>query len=217
MSDVEKFVAGLAAAQGPICDDCLTDLVGWGQRQRANAIGRSLLTQGDIIRGPGRCYRCGRQKTVSASESTARPAASPTHPAGIAAKLKTTSPVNPKPPSAAKPQPSSPVPPQGAMKIFDPRAYDYYFVRYHTGKPGIVAIAKKAVLPNDYLYAEKITYGEAKSALNAVRRAKQREEQARLRAKLARKRHRSNVFWLVFAFTARGAAKGFGRWIKAGS
>ena len=66
MNDQDRFMQALDSACQPICDDCLTDLVSsWGQRQRANAAGRSLLAEGRISRGQGECCRCGRTKVVS--------------------------------------------------------------------------------------------------------------------------------------------------------
>lgn len=66
MSDIDKFMQGLGSAPVPICDDCLTAVVGWGQRQRANAIGRQLHAGGRIERKSGVCQVCGNTKTVSA-------------------------------------------------------------------------------------------------------------------------------------------------------
>jgi hypothetical protein len=66
MNDKERFLDALDSFGQPICDDCITDLVpSWGQRQRAYGAGSALSGEGRISRGPGRCFRCGRTKTVS--------------------------------------------------------------------------------------------------------------------------------------------------------
>jgi hypothetical protein len=65
VSDIEKFMNGLKNARGPICDDCLAESIGWGQRQRANMIGRPLAVGGAITRERAVCLECGRTKTVN--------------------------------------------------------------------------------------------------------------------------------------------------------
>jgi hypothetical protein len=65
MSDIDNFMRGSSSARGPICDDCLAQEAGWGQRQRANTIGRRLWDGRSIERGLGVCEKCGNTKTVN--------------------------------------------------------------------------------------------------------------------------------------------------------
>lgn len=65
MTSSDRFVAVLADAAVPMCDDCIAAAAGYAQRQRANADGRALADAGAIHRAKGRCARCGRYKSVS--------------------------------------------------------------------------------------------------------------------------------------------------------
>lgn len=65
MNDRSPFVVALRGNPTPICDDCITCVVGWVNRQSANSAGRRLANQRVIQREKDRCVSCGKVKTVS--------------------------------------------------------------------------------------------------------------------------------------------------------
>ena len=65
MSNETQFTDALSAASGPLCDDCLTTVIGWHNRQQANAVGTKLGYGGEVLRRRGTCARCAGRKIVS--------------------------------------------------------------------------------------------------------------------------------------------------------
>lgn len=65
MSNQTQFTDALTAASGPLCDDCLTTVIGWHNRQQANSVGTKLGYKGAVLRRRGTCVRCARDKIVS--------------------------------------------------------------------------------------------------------------------------------------------------------
>jgi len=98
LSNQTQFTGALTAASGPLCDDCLTTVIGWHSRQQANAVGTKLGYKGAVLRRRGTCAGCDRDKIVSelrgerAGRTTeASPAKSETAPATpVAASDKST-------------------------------------------------------------------------------------------------------------------------------
>lgn len=65
MSNETQFTDALSAASGPLCDDCLTTVIGWHNRQQANAVGTKLGYGGEVLRRRGTCAGCAGRKIVS--------------------------------------------------------------------------------------------------------------------------------------------------------
>jgi len=65
MSNENQILDALVSAGGPLCDDCITTLVGWSDRQQAPAVGSEMAESGAIVRGIGVCPRCGRRRIVN--------------------------------------------------------------------------------------------------------------------------------------------------------
>ncbi len=65
MSSETQILDALNSTQGPICDDCITAVVGWNNRQQAHSVGSMMAERDTIIRAHGVCSRCGRRKIVN--------------------------------------------------------------------------------------------------------------------------------------------------------
>jgi hypothetical protein len=65
MSNETQMLDALVAAGGPLCDDCITTVVGWGSRQQAHAVGSKMADTGAIVRAIGVCSRCERRKIAN--------------------------------------------------------------------------------------------------------------------------------------------------------
>ncbi len=209
LSDADRFTAGLSATQTPVCDDCLAAVVGWGQRQRANAVGRRLLAEGKISRNAGVCQKCGRRKTVSGLIGAS--SAAPKLPAS---QRESSIPTQvPRLSASGAPDPN-------ALQIHDPRARDYYYVVPRAGGWQVVSAPKGEQLPSEYnsvnySYAEKMTYGEVKALENKILAAQRREERAAQQAATAKKRKKPHtLFWLLFGAFSRDASNGISKFLR---
>ena len=65
MGNETQIRDALRAASGPLCDDCITTVVGWSNRQQAHAVGSRMAERGVIVRAIGICSRCGRRRIVN--------------------------------------------------------------------------------------------------------------------------------------------------------
>src|SRR5215213_8391118 len=72
MSNSERFIAALAAAHGPVCDDCASAKAQVFPRQQVNQIATRLSASGHIDRAAGvQCCYCGAIKKVSSLSASA--------------------------------------------------------------------------------------------------------------------------------------------------
>ena len=60
-----QMLDALDSAQAPLCDDCVTAVVGWDKRQQASSVGATMAERDAIVRAHGVCSRCGRRKIVN--------------------------------------------------------------------------------------------------------------------------------------------------------
>jgi hypothetical protein len=65
MSNETQILDALVSAGGPLCDDCITTVVGWGRRQQAHAVGSKMAETGAIVRAIGVCSRCWRRRIAN--------------------------------------------------------------------------------------------------------------------------------------------------------
>ena len=66
MSNETRILDALAAADGPLCDDCITQGIGWNHRQQAHSVCSRMSEEREtIIRAHGFCSGCGRRKIVN--------------------------------------------------------------------------------------------------------------------------------------------------------
>ena len=65
MSNETQFTDALASASGPLCDDCLTTVIGWHDRQQARSVGTKLGYRGEVLRRRGTCAQCRGHRIVS--------------------------------------------------------------------------------------------------------------------------------------------------------
>lgn len=77
MSNETQVLDALNSTQGPLCDDCITEVVGWNSRQQAHSVGSKMAERETIIRAHGVCSRCGRRKIVNGLPLAAEVAVSP--------------------------------------------------------------------------------------------------------------------------------------------
>ena len=88
MSNEGQILEALSSAQGPLCDDCVTAVMGWNSGQRAHGVCSAMAESGTIVRAPGVCSRCGRRRIVNGVPLTpAGAAARPTSGASDKARL----------------------------------------------------------------------------------------------------------------------------------
>lgn len=65
MSNETEILDALVSAGGPLCDDCITTVVGWGSRQQAHGVGSKMAETGAIVRAIGVCSRCERRRIAN--------------------------------------------------------------------------------------------------------------------------------------------------------
>ncbi len=65
MGNETKILDALNSAHGPLCDDCITAVVGWSDRQQAHSVGSRMAERNTIVRAHGVCSQCGRRKIVN--------------------------------------------------------------------------------------------------------------------------------------------------------
>ena len=65
MGNETQILDALNSAHGPLCDDCITAVVGWNDRQQVHSLGSKLAERDTIVRAHGVCSRCGRRKIVN--------------------------------------------------------------------------------------------------------------------------------------------------------
>src|SRR5680860_1353646 len=59
------MLAVLEEATAELCDDCVTERVGWPRRQMANMVGRRMEEEGLVGRERGLCPGCSKEKVLN--------------------------------------------------------------------------------------------------------------------------------------------------------